>query len=91
MGAGRMRLDELVQPRDLGVDVQAPAAVLIEPAAKLGRVATHKPERVGVVGVAQQRSSQQRPGRALEVALVGLLERRIEAHADRLRSASSLA
>ena len=78
----------LYKRSDLGVDVQAPAAVLIEPSAELGRVAAHESERVRVVGVPQERSSEERPGRAPQIAPTGFLERRVEsrAHATSLRS-----
>ena len=51
VGRGRFRLGQFEQPRDLGVDVQAPAGVLIEPATQFRRVAADKPERVRVGAV----------------------------------------
>ena len=87
MRSSRGRLGELKQARDLGVDVQAPAGALIEPGAQLGGVPPHEPEHVGVRAVAEQRPAQQHPRGARQVALAGLLERRVErfAHAASLR------
>src|SRR3954471_20342185 len=88
MGAVCVRPGELEQPRDLGVDVQSPAAVLVEPAAQLARMPAHEPERVRVGAVAQERVAQQGAGGARQVAVASFLERRFErrAHATSLRA-----
>ena len=83
MGAARVRLGDLEQPRDLGVDVQAPAGVLIEPVAQFGRVPAHEPEGVWVGAVTQEWAAQQRAGGARQVAVTGFLERRVERERSR--------